>query len=76
MRSRIQVIGSEREEKEEKEKEEDKNLEIAFRLLKGMPSQRVALASAAAVPLGSDGDPGCIFFTLNTYQATFIIDIL
>ena len=36
MRSRVLVIGSEREEKEEKE--EDKNLEIAFRPLKGMPT--------------------------------------
>ena len=34
------------------------------------------LRSAAAVLLGSEGDPGCIFFTFNTYQATFIIDIL
>ena len=31
---------------------------------------------AAAVPLGSESDPGCIFFTLNTCQATFISDIL
>ena len=36
----------------------------------------LGFASAAAVPLGSEGEPGCIFFTLNTYQATFIIDIL
>ena len=34
MQSRLLIIGS--GEKEEK-KEEDKNLEIAFRLLKGMP---------------------------------------
>ena len=33
MQSCILVIGSEREEKEK----EDKNLEIAFRILKGMP---------------------------------------
>ena len=33
-------------------------------------------ALAAVVPLGSEGDPGCIFFTLNTHQATFISDIL
>ena len=32
--------------------------------------------SAAAIPLGSDGDPGCIFFILNTCKATFITDIL
>ena len=25
---------------------------------------------------GSDGDPECIFFTLNTYQATFISDLI
>ena len=41
MQSRVLVIGSEMEEKEEKErrekKKEDKKLEIAFRLLKGMP---------------------------------------
>jgi len=36
----------------------------------------LSFALAAAVPLGSDGDPGCIFFTLNTCQATFISDIL
>ena len=36
----------------------------------------LGFASAAAVLLGSEGDPGCIFFTLNTYQATFISDIL
>ena len=36
----------------------------------------LGFASAAAVPLGSDGDPGCIFFILNTCQATFISDIL
>ena len=26
--------------------------------------------------IAPEGDPGCIFFTLNTYQATFISDIL
>ena len=36
----------------------------------------LGFASAAAVPLGSEGDPGCIFFTLNTYQTTFVSDIL
>ena len=42
MRSRGLVIGSrekeekEREEKEEKEREEEKNLEIAFRIMKGL----------------------------------------
>jgi len=36
----------------------------------------LGFASAAAVPLGSEGDPGCIFFTLNTYQITFVSDIL
>ena len=36
----------------------------------------LGFASAAAVPLGSEGDPGCIFFTLNTYQTTFISDSL
>ena len=36
----------------------------------------LGFASAAAVPLGSEGDPGCIFFTHDTYQATFISDIL
>ena len=34
------------------------------------------ITSAAAVLLGSEGDPGCIIFTLNTYQATFITYIL
>ena len=32
--------------------------------------------SGAAGPLGSEDDPGCIIFTLNTYQTTFISDIL
>ena len=36
----------------------------------------LGFALAAAVPLGSEGDPGCIFFTLNTYQTTFVSDIL
>ena len=36
----------------------------------------LGFASAAAVLLGSEGYPGCIFYTLNTYQATFIRDIL
>ena len=27
-------------------------------------------------PKGSGGDPECIFFTLNTYRATSISDIL
>ena len=26
----------------------------------------LGFASAAAVPLGSEGDPGCTFFTFNT----------
>ena len=30
----------------------------------------------AAVWLGSEGNPNCIFFTQDTYQATFICDIL
>ena len=30
----------------------------------------------ALVPLGSEGDPGCIFFTHDTYQVTLISDIL
>ena len=34
---------------------------------------RLRLSSSA---LGSEGDPGCIFFTLTTYQTTFIGDIL
>ena len=29
-------------------------------------------ALAAVVRLMSEGDPGCTFFTLNSYQATFI----
>ena len=33
-------------------------------------------ASAAAVTPGSEDDPGCIFFTLKTYQRTFISEIL
>ena len=28
------------------------------------------------VPQGSEGDPACIFFTLNTYKVTFISYIL
>ena len=36
----------------------------------------LGFASAVAVPLGSEGDPGCLFFPLTTYQATFISDIL
>ena len=36
----------------------------------------LGFASAAAFPLGTDGDPGCIFFSLKTCQATFISDIL
>ena len=36
----------------------------------------LSIASAAVVPLGSEGDPGRIFFTYNTYQTTFISDIL
>ena len=36
----------------------------------------LGFALVAAVPLRSEGDPGCIFFTLNTYQTTFISDIL
>ena len=35
----------------------------------------LGFASAAVVPLGSEGDPGCIFFTLKTYQTTLIGDI-
>ena len=42
----------------------------------GFKIEYTHFALAAAVPLGSEGDPGCIFFTLNTYQATFISDIL
>ena len=29
----------------------------------------------AEVTLGSEGDPGCIFFTLNKYQATLLVTI-
>ena len=36
----------------------------------------IGFASAVVVPLGSEDDPGCIFFTLNTYKITFISDIL
>ena len=36
----------------------------------------LGFTSAVAVPIGSDGDPRCIFFTLNTCQATFISNIL
>ena len=36
----------------------------------------LGFASAGAVQLVCEVDPGCIFFTLNTYQATFISDIL
>ena len=36
----------------------------------------LGFASEAAVPLGSEGDPGCIFFTYDTYQATSISDNL
>ena len=36
----------------------------------------LGFASAAAVRLGCEGDPECIFFTLNTYQDTFISYIL
>ena len=36
----------------------------------------LGFASAAAVRLRSEGDPSYIFFTHNTYQATFISDIL
>ena len=32
----------------------------------------LGFASAAEVLLRSEGDQGCIFFTLNTYQTTFI----
>ena len=35
----------------------------------------LGFALAVAVLLGSEGDPGCISFTLNTYQPTFINDI-
>ena len=35
----------------------------------------LGFALVTAVPLGSEGDQGCIFFTLNTYQTTFISDI-
>ena len=34
------------------------------------------LLTSAHRQQGSDGDPECMFFTLNTYQATFISDIL
>ena len=33
----------------------------------------VAWLCLASWPQGSEGDPECIFFTLNTYQATFIL---
>ena len=37
MRSRVLVIGSrEKEEREREEKEEEKNLEIGFRIMKGL----------------------------------------
>ena len=36
----------------------------------------LGFASATAVWLGSEGDPKCIFFTHDTYQATFISDVL
>ena len=36
----------------------------------------LGFAPAAAVPLGSEDDPGCIFFMLDTHQATFISEIL
>ena len=36
----------------------------------------LGFASAAAVQLGCEGDPKCIFFTLITYQATFFSYIL
>ena len=53
----------------------------------GLPSETLTMwfkidytylgfASAAAVPMGSEGDPECILFTLNTYQTMFISDIL
>ena len=36
----------------------------------------LGFASVAAVWLGYEGDPRCIFFTHDTYQASFISDIL
>ena len=36
----------------------------------------LSFASVAGVPLGSEGNPGCIFFPHDTYHATFISDIL
>ena len=36
----------------------------------------LGFTSASAGPLGSEGDPGCMFFPLNTHQTTFVSDIL
>ena len=36
----------------------------------------LGFVSAIEVLLGSEGDPKCIFFTHDTYQATFISEVL